>query len=250
MTTIHRDVSRIKSMFTRGYGPRETARRLQLHPHRVHNLKASHIDLPDGLTLLTDLAKDLGVTAYMLRNHNTRGILPASWWAGRLVYTKKQAEAARAYYAAHAAPDKPWLTVTQAARELGCDPKRFHRVRDRIQRQHGVEIRRVKLKGASGNTWRYCPEDVTRAARCEPRRFRGRPRDHVLSKTLADMAGVGLSPPVTWASKGCPHVQDHLRRLWFRPADVLAWLRSRPPHRQTAPVIARLSALLEAQEAA
>lgn len=245
------EIKRLQVLLGMGYGPAESARRMGITEARAHGIIRLHIPLPSKYTLLTDLALEVGVTAFMLRNHAQRGILPARKWAGRLVYTREQADAVRAYYAEHAQPDTPWLTAAQTARELGCEATRLHRVRDRMAERYGVTIRRKKLRGVSGNVWRYHPEDVARAAKCEPRLFRGRPRDHVSTKVLADMAGLlTTGPAVTWAQKGCPHVRDHLRRLWFRPSDVLAWLHTRPPHRLTRDAIARLSAALELERAA
>lgn len=246
-----REIYWLKQLLARGFSPVEAAQRMGISPRRVNTTMARYVTLPAHYILLTDLAVELGITAYMLRNHATRGILPANRWAGRLVYTRDQAEAVRAYYAEHGEQDTPWLTAAQAARELGCDPPRLHRVRDRIAAQQGLTIRRKKLKGVSGNVWRYHPGDVQAAARRQPRLFRGRPRDHVSSKVLAEMAGMLTPcPPSGWAAKGCPHVRDHLRRLWFRPAEVLAWLNTRPPHRQTRSAAAHLAAALKMESAA
>lgn len=164
------------------------------------------------------------------------------------MFTPKQAQAAREFYADHKALEDTagWLMPAQAAREFGVDVSMFHRYCLTRPEFQGIKRRRVKC---SGRAFRYEPHSVRQALMA----FKSHPTPGQLrraglqnTKALADLLGVTSTTLNAWARKGAPHERVKNGSLWFHPARLLAWLEARPRHSRRVDVTP-LRAYLEAQ---
>jgi hypothetical protein len=167
-----------------------------------------------------------------------------------------EAQAVRAHYAPHVTPEdtETWLSSAQVARELGMSLDTFHWCNSNGN-PRTAGIRRVRVLGAVGRTYRYDPRTVLAAAQRGARR--NLPMDYryaglILSRELGELANRSVDAVNTWAQRGCPHRRDRTHRAgryWFDVQATLAWLdaQTQPLYHRAAGSIRRN---LEQQRAA
>lgn len=190
-----------------------------------------------GRVYVVDLAAELEVTHYAVRTLERAGRVSLTRnRKGRLVAERVVAQTIRAHFAGRLSQEDAagWLTLADVALLWRCPADRVWRVRRKLM-DAGHTVRRRRVLGLSGQTYRYHRQDALRAAHSlGPTRlpsYRGR----VTVPVLAQMAGVSSQTPHTWIAKCLDALLDTKGRQWIRPQQALDWLSARPhPGARTA----------------
>lgn len=234
----------------RGENARQIAEARGVCVRTVEGVIAQHALYPEnyGLTRLSLLAVDLGVTRQAMGYRVTHGDLSIVYWGSIRCFNAFNVAKARALFAHPKRKDYPgWLKMDEAAKLCATSQGHLHRlITTDDERVSGV--RHVRSQGVSGFSYLFHPADIPTLSRQLGRK--AIPKRYTSRRTvpqMADALGVPESRLGQWARAGAPYVEDWHRRYWFDAAELKGWLAScgRKP-RDLAALLARLDALIEA----
>lgn len=179
--------------------------------------------------VLVQLAAELGLNKDALRQRVKRQGIPTTKPLREgyrpVTIPEDAARALRAEYRDRrpATEAVGWPSATEAARMLGMRSREAF-VNAVARGELAVERVLVTGKGQGGRRYRYNPADLRRIAAARGVETHRIPRGTLGTKAMAAVAGVSVTAVLQWGTRGCPTAQTSLRRGYWRPADVLAWL--------------------------
>lgn len=179
---------------------------------------------------VTTLALEVGVCASgMHRKVRSLGIEPRLIRTGGRVQstvTAEEAEAVRASYGDLTTDLSGWYTTAEATRLLGLTrPVTFTNAL--LRGRYTIERRRLLGQGRAV-VYRYHPGQVDAYAAQRPVRPPSIPRGTLSTFDLTRITGCRRNTASLWATDGAPHGRTARGFIYFRPAELLAWLLARP----------------------
>lgn len=187
---------------------------------------------PDTGIIAAHLARELGVSQRGMTQHlETHGI-PTTRFGRKYLLTEEDAEKVRAYYlntlTENEAASPDWVTINQAAALFGI---RTVAMAQRLSGGSACEVRRKRIRGVTGNKWRYYLPDLQRVKSALPIALTTPPVGVMSACAVAELLDIHRFTVTIWIRRGAPHVSVAAGKQvtpYFHPAQLSAWLIASP----------------------